>query len=92
MSEQEFTMKCLTDEKFREEFKKDPVGVMRAHNVHMADGIEVEVLEATPTKQYFVLPPIQTGELDDSALKSVTGGDLGSGTTILGNTTGPECD
>ena len=74
MSEQEFTLKSLTDEKFREEFKKDPVGVMRAHNVHMADDIEVEVLEATPTKHYIVLPPLQTGELSDEQISAVQGG------------------
>ena len=74
MSEQEFTLKCLTDEKFREEFKKDPVGVMRAHNVHMADDIEVEVLEATPTKHYIVLPPLQTGELSEEQLAGAQGG------------------
>lgn len=78
MSEQEFTMKCLTDERFREEFKKDPVGVMRAYNVHMADDIEVEVLEATPTKQYIVLPPLHTGELTEEALAAAQGGCSGA--------------
>lgn len=76
LSEQEFTQKVVSDEGFREQLKNDPMSFMRSQGVNVPDGMEFEVVESTPTKQYIVLPPLQTGELSDDELATVQGGTI----------------
>ena len=73
-TEQEFAQKFLGDESFRQEFKNDPVATMRAHGVDVPNGIEIEVVESTPTKQYIVMPPLQSDELSEEDLNAAQGG------------------
>ena len=72
--EQEFSQRFLSDESFRQEFKNDPVAVMRAHGVDVPDGVEIEVVESTPHKHYVVMPPLQSDELSEGDLDAVQGG------------------
>jgi len=78
MAEQEFNTKILSDESFRDEFKRDPKAAMRVQGVEIPDDVDVEVVESTAHKMYVVMPPLQTGELSDEQLASVSGG-----TTII---------
>ena len=82
-TEQELAQKFLTDEAFREELKKDPSGTLRAHGIDVPEGMAVEVIEATPTKQYIVLPPLQSGELSDDQVAAAQGGTYVFPYTIL---------
>ena len=74
MSQDEFTTKVMTDAAFREELKREPAATMRAHGVDVPDGVEIEVVESTPTKHYVVLPPLRSGELSEDDLTAVQGG------------------
>ena len=53
---------------------------MRAHGVDVPDEVEIEVVEATPEKQYVVLPPLQTDELSEEQLAGAQGGTI----TLIG--------
>ncbi len=74
MTEQEFARKVLSDESFRSQLKGDPKGTLAAEGMNVPDGIEIQVVESTPTKHYLLLPPLQTGELTDEQLASAQGG------------------
>ncbi len=74
MTEQEFAQKVLSDESFRAQLKSDPKATLAAQGLNVPEGIEVQVVESTPSMQYLVLPPLQTGELTDEQLASAQGG------------------
>lgn len=75
MSKDEFRTKVTTDPSFREELKKDPTSFMRSIGWDVAKGISYEVIELDdPTKEYLVLPPLQTDELTDEQLATAQGG------------------
>lgn len=86
MSKDEFRAKVTSDAAFREEFKKDPVGMMRSMGWDVDDGASYEVVDIEPTKQYFVLPPLQSQEIGEEELASVQGG-----ANANANLQGPVC-
>ena len=76
MTEQEFNSRFLNDAQFREEFKKDPTAFMRSQGMKIPEGVTYEVVESTPQKQYIVMPPMQSEELSDDDLATVSGGTI----------------
>ena len=75
-TEQELAQKFLTDESFRAKLKEDPKGALSAHGVQVPEGVDIEVVESTPSKQYIVLPPLQSEELRDEQLAAAQGGTI----------------
>jgi hypothetical protein len=66
------------DEAFRRALVENPAGTLeRELGVRMTEGVALTVVEETPTNRYLVLPPRPAvgGELSDSELESVAGGD-----------------
>lgn len=55
------------DEAFKEKLLTTPREILTEHGIHIPEGIEVEVVENTNSKIYFVLPhnPAMVGELPD---------------------------
>ena len=74
MSKDEFRTKVTTESGFREQLKKDPAGVLRSIGWDVPDGVDFEVVDMDGTKQYLVLPPIHSQDLEDDNLAIVQGG------------------
>jgi Nitrile hydratase, alpha chain len=78
--------RATRDSQFRQELLRDPNGTLeRELGVNIAAGVEIRVVEETPSTLYLVLPPqpMQAGqEFSDQELERVAGG-LGSGDTCL---------
>ncbi|MBW4644892.1 MAG: NHLP leader peptide family RiPP precursor [Goleter apudmare HA4340-LM2] len=73
--------KAWTDENFKQELLSDPKGVIeRELGTELADGIQVQVIEETPTTLYLSIPVKPTagaeGELSDEELEAVAGGSI----------------
>jgi hypothetical protein len=71
--------RAAKDEAFRRALVADPKGTLeRELGVRMPDGVSLAIIEETPTRRYLVLPPAPRrdgGELSDTDLESVAGGD-----------------
>ena len=74
MSKDEFRAKVTSDRDFREELKKDPATVLRSVGWDVPDGATYEVVDCSADKQYLVLPPLQSSELNEDDLSTVQGG------------------
>ena len=70
--------RATRDSQFRQELLRDPNGTLeRELGVNIAAGVEIRVVEETPSTLYLVLPPqpIAAGqELSDRELERVAGG------------------
>lgn len=64
------------DENFARELRRNPKAAIEQELGKLPDGIQIEVVEESPTKLYLVLPtkPSKTGELSDAELDKVAGG------------------
>jgi len=82
----ELIQKLWKDAKFKEEFLKEPKKhIAEAYGAKLPDDINIEVLQETKGKHYFVIPvnPTEHGkELNDAQLEEVAGGTMGIGATI----------
>jgi hypothetical protein len=79
----ELIARVWSDEAFKARLKSDPKGALAEMGYKMPAHVEFEVLEATPTKQYLVIPPKPSGELSDADLENVAGGStLGKADTL----------
>jgi hypothetical protein len=78
--------KASKDAGFRRALIEDPKGTLeRELQVNVPEGVDLTVLEETPTHRYLVLPlaPRQGGdELSEAELEAAAGGDPASGQTI----------
>ena len=74
MSKDEFRAKVTSDAAFREQLKKDPAGVLKSIEWDVPDGVDFEVVDMDGSKQYLVLPPLQSSELKEEELSGVQGG------------------
>ncbi|MBO3462768.1 NHLP leader peptide family RiPP precursor [Aetokthonos hydrillicola Thurmond2011] len=73
--------KAWVDENFKQEVLSNPKAVIaRELNTQIPDGVEVKVLEETPTTYYLSLPMKPSvsaeGELSDQELEAVAGGSI----------------
>lgn len=71
--------KAWTDEEFKQELLSDPKGVIeRELGTELADDVEIQVIEETPTTFYLSIPVKPSagveGELSDEELEAVAGG------------------
>ncbi|KYC37615.1 NHLP leader peptide family natural product precursor [Scytonema hofmannii PCC 7110] len=71
--------KAWVDENFKQELISDPKGMIaRELNTQIPDGVEVQILEETPTTYYLSIPmkpSVDTEEeLSDEELEAVAGG------------------
>lgn len=76
--EQEIIERAWEDETFRQALIEDPKGTIAAeYGTRFPDDVDLEVVEETPTKAYFVIPvnPAATVELSESELELVAGGE-----------------
>jgi Nitrile hydratase, alpha chain len=74
------------DAAFRRALLEDPKGTLeRELGVKLPAGVSLTVVEETPTQRYLVLPPAPRrdgGELSDTELEAVAGGDPPGGQTV----------
>jgi hypothetical protein len=80
--------RALKDEAFRRALVEDPTGTLeRELGVRVTEGVALTVVEETPKNRYLVLPPRPAGggELSDSELESVAGGDAYACTLAYGD-------
>ena len=61
--------KAWADEQFRKRLKSDPVSTLKGEGIEPPPGAEIEVIESTSSKRYFVLPPTPDAGLSAKALK-----------------------
>jgi hypothetical protein len=70
------TIKCLQDEKFKQEFLKNPKATFeREFKCKLPANAQVNVVQETENSKWFVLPQVnQTEELSEEDLKTIAGG------------------
>lgn len=49
--------KAWAEPAFRKQLKADPANVLKKEGIEPPSGVKIEVIESTPKKRYFVLPP-----------------------------------
>ncbi|MBF0497970.1 MAG: NHLP leader peptide family RiPP precursor [Deltaproteobacteria bacterium] len=54
---QKIIAKAWADEDFKQRLLSNPSGTLKEEGVEVPSGVEVCVVENTPTRQYLVLPP-----------------------------------
>lgn len=67
--------KCWADSDFKARLLADPNAALAAEGIAVPEGMELRIVENTPSLTYIVLPEIpQESELTDEALGGVVGG------------------
>jgi len=68
--------RAWSDERLKQRILADPVSVLREHGIELPHGVEVRVVEPTPDRMYFLLPPkpANVAELTPDELTAVAGG------------------
>jgi hypothetical protein len=75
--ERQLIERAWKDNEFREALRTNAKQVLAEEfGTHLPEGLELEVLEETPNKAYFVLPvdPMAAVELSEEELEVVAGG------------------
>ena len=83
-SEQEFTKtlsqitaKAWSDPSFKKRLLADPAAVAKEFGMPLPPGMQIKVIEDSPTVRHFVLPPRPpVAELSDEQLDQVAGGSV----------------
>jgi hypothetical protein len=73
--EKSIIQRACDDREFRAQLVADCTGTLRSLGVELPPGVELQVLEETPSRFYVVLPA--TDELSDNELRQVAGGIIG---------------
>jgi hypothetical protein len=67
--------KALADDKFKQSLLADPAAALKAHGITPPAGVQLRVVQNTPTQVYLVLPSGAAGqELTEEQLLGVAGG------------------
>jgi hypothetical protein len=66
--------KAWTDPTFKQRLLAEPKAVAQEYGISIPSGLEVRVVENTPTLVHIVLPARPAGELSDEQLEAVAGG------------------
>lgn len=69
--------KCQQDRAFRAKLLAEPMATLTAQGVELPAGVEIRVVEDSPTVMYLVLPPYPAA-LSDEELDGVVGGNAPS--------------
>jgi hypothetical protein len=71
----QITAKAWSDAAFKERLLADPAAVAKEFGVPLPAGMQIKVVEDSPTLRHFVLPPRPAAEeLSDEQLEHVAGG------------------
>ncbi len=68
--------RAATDSNFRQALLANPAGTLLEAGVEVPEGMQIEVLEASPTKVYFIVP--EKTLVDDELLARAAGGSTAS--------------
>ena len=71
----ELIAKAWSDPAFMARLKKDPRSAMKEVGIDLPANVNLEVIENTAAKSYLVIPSKPAGELSESDLDRVAGGD-----------------
>ena len=63
-------IECGIDADFRNKFMADPAGVLRSHGVDVPDGLNINVVEDTPSTYHVNIPPYRGNDLSSASLKA----------------------
>lgn len=66
--------KAREDEAFKAELLSDATKVFKENGIRVPDGMEVCMVENTPDKMYFILPPERDDALTEEEMDAVAGG------------------
>ena len=73
MSQRDLARRLITDKDFRARLKADPKAALAEHGISVE--ADIEVVESTPDKHYFVLPPhVPEEELTEEQLAGISAG------------------
>ena len=84
-------IECGIDEDFRNKFIADPAGVLKAHGIDVPDGLEVKVVQDTPTLYHINIPPFRGNNLSEESLKSASANSDGTTWCTTCTATTPFC-
>lgn len=80
----EIVARAWRDEAFKQQLLSNPKQVLTEAGMSVADGVELQVVQDTPTIRHLVLPVAPTGpqSLSEDELDLVSGGDTTTTTTV----------
>lgn len=62
--------KAWADSKFRKQLISDPVSILRSEGIEPPSGAKITVIQSSPKKRYFVLPPTPDSKLSPKEIKA----------------------
>ena len=61
--------KAWADSQFRKRLISDPANTLKSEGIEPPTGVDIEVIQSTPKKRYFVLPPTPDSKLSAKQLQ-----------------------
>jgi len=83
----EIVARAWRDEAFKQELIANPKQVLTDAGMTVDEGVEVQVVEDTPTTRHLVFPVTPDSALSEEQLESVTGGSSSTETAVMSTTT-----
>lgn len=84
-------IECGIDEEFRQKFIADPSGVLKQYGVDVPEGLEISVVEDTPSKYHINIPPYRGNDLSSESLARATASNSGTTWCTTCTATTPIC-